>query len=342
MEHAAPITHHSPTLIIAEAGVNHNGDLSLALKLCDAAHAAGADVVKFQTWKTEALMLPDAPLADYQQTGGHYASQYHMAKSLELPYHHFITIAKHCQQLGIRFLSTPDEAQSLRFLVEEMGLRTIKVGSGELTNHLFLEQVGSYGLEVILSTGMAALSEVESAVSLLRSVGCGSITLLHCTSQYPAPFHELNLRAIPAMAEHFGLPVGYSDHTLGAEAAIAAAALGATVIEKHFTLDSRLEGPDHRASMEPEPFREMVVAVRRIGQALGDGVKRLQPSERSTLEAVRKGLVASRPIRKGECFTSENVTAMRGTTGMPASSWQQVKGYKASRDFNTHEPIETP
>jgi N,N'-diacetyllegionaminate synthase len=340
MGHTAPITARPATLIIAEAGVNHNGNLDLALRLCDEACAAGADVVKFQTWKTESLMLPDTPLAPYQQVGGDHADQYAMAKSLELPYADFVTISDHCRNIGIRFLSTPDEVESLHFLVQSLGLTTIKVGSGELTNLPFLAQIGSYGLEVILSTGMSGLGEIEVAVELLRSSGCGPITLLHCTSQYPAPFYELNLRAIPAMAEYFGVPVGYSDHSCGMEAAVAAVALGATVIEKHFTLDCSLDGPDHRASMEPEPFREMVTAIRNIETALGDGVKRMQPGEAATRQAVGKHLVAAAPIQEGEIFTAGNVVGMRSKGGIPASAWHKYNGMPARRNYQRYEPID--
>jgi N,N'-diacetyllegionaminate synthase len=342
MEQSAAIKLPSPTLIIAEAGVNHNGDLSLALRLCDAAREAGADVVKFQTWKTEALLLPDSPLAPYQQLGGTYGSQYAMAKALELPYEDFLTIAEHCRNIGIRFLSTPDEAESLSFLTDIMNLTTIKVGSGEVTNIPFLELVGSHGVEVILSTGMSSMEETENALEVLRRSGAGPLILLHCTSQYPAPYNELNLRAIPAMASYFGIPIGYSDHTAGIEAAIAAVTLGAIVIEKHLTLNCSMVGPDHRSSAEPAVFRAMVKAIRNIEVALGDGIKRAQPSEESSRRVVQKTLVASCPIVYGESFTLANVAAMRGATGIPASDWYNVKGKVAGRNFSTYEPIILP
>jgi N,N'-diacetyllegionaminate synthase len=296
--------------------------------------------VKFQTWKTEALMVKEAPLADYQKKSGNaWASQYAMAKSLELSQGDFARIKAYCNTIGIRFLSTPDEEESLDFLVDELGMDLIKIGSAEVTNLPFLAKVGRKQRDIILSTGMATMEEVERAFATLIDTGARSISLLHCTSNYPAPIHEVNLKAMVTLRERFAVPVGYSDHTEGTEVAVAAVALGATVIEKHLTLDRSMAGPDHQASVEPETFGRMVTAIRNIEQALGDGIKRIQPSEESTRKVVMKSLVAAAPIRKGEPFTSDNVTTRRAGKGIPASEWTKVENRIAPRDFKPDEPI---
>jgi N-acetylneuraminate synthase/N,N'-diacetyllegionaminate synthase len=328
------------TFVIAEAGVNHNGDLALALKLCDAAKAAGADAVKFQTWKTEALMLPEAPLANYQQEAG-YVSQFEMAKALELLYTDFITLKYHCQSIGIQFLSTPDEIRSLDFLTETMALSTIKIGSGEVTNLLFLTAAGQKGIDVILSTGMSDMNEVAIAVETLLKSGAHSVSLLHCTSNYPTAMKDVNLRAMCQMREEFKLPVGYSDHTEGIEVAVAAVALGAVIIEKHLTLDRNMPGPDHKASLEPDQFAEMVQAIRNTEKALGDGIKKPQPSEIPVKKVVRKCLVANCAIQAGEPFTIENVTAMRTGGGVDASLWPQYENRPSPRNYLPLERIES-
>jgi N,N'-diacetyllegionaminate synthase len=298
-------------------------------------------MVKFQTWRTGALMTREAPLAEYQKgQGSSYASQYEMARSLELPYEAFRTLKEHCESTGIRFLSTPDEEESLNFLVDELGMQLIKIGSGEITNLPFLKLVGRKGVEVILSTGMASLEEVQRAWQLLADAGAGRVSLLHCTSNYPAPFEEVNLRAIQTLRDRFGTTVGFSDHTRGIEAAIAAVAMGATIIEKHLTLDRSLPGPDHLASIEPPLFRAMVDAIRNVEKALGDGVKRMQPSEAQIRKVVTKSLVAKRPIARGELFTLENVTAKRAGKGIEAERWPEVEGKAASRDFAEDELID--
>lgn len=327
------------TFIIAEAGVNHNGQLPLAMKLCDAAKAAGADAVKFQTWKTEALLLPDAPLAGYQEATG-YASQFAMAKALELPYEDFVTIKNHCQTIGIRFLSTPDEIQSLDFLTDVLGLTTIKIGSGEVTNLPFLAAAGAKKRDVILSTGMSDMEEVSAAVSALQRSGARSVSLLHCTSNYPTAMQDVNLTAMCRMRERFQLPTGYSDHTEGIEVAIAAVALGAVIIEKHLTLDRTMSGPDHQASMEPDRFRQMVQAIRNIEMALGDGLKQPRTSELEIKRVVRKCLVTTKPILKGECYSIGNVTAMRAGEGVDASLWEQYQNKPANRDYTAYERID--
>ncbi|HRZ42984.1 MAG TPA: N-acetylneuraminate synthase [Bacteroidales bacterium] len=330
-----------PVLVIAEAGVNHNGNLDMAFRLCDAAREAGADIVKFQTWKTDALMLREAELAEYQkQNAGFYPSQYEMSKQLEISYEDFRKIRDYCQHTGIRFLSTPDEEESLNFLADDLQMELIKIGSGEITNLLYLSQVGRKGKDVILSTGMADLTEVGTAFRILKDSGARSVILLHCTSNYPTPFWEVNLRAMMTLKDHFGVPVGYSDHTMGIEAAVAAVALGAVVVEKHLTLDRTLPGPDHKASLEPGEFGNMVRAIRNIEKALGDGVKQPQDSERRIRPVVQKSLVAKTTITKGEPFSEENVTAKRAGRGIPASRWPEITGRTAGRSYQPDDLLE--
>jgi N,N'-diacetyllegionaminate synthase len=340
MEYAAPLNHPPTTLIIAEAGVNHNGDLQLALKLCDAAKEAGADIVKFQTWHTDALMLPDAPLAGYQQNNDKtITSQYAMAKALELPYEAFFTIKSHCEKIDIQFLSTPDEEESLDFLVDHLGMNLIKVGSGEITNLPFLAQVGRKKREVILSTGMSDPAEIATAMEVLRTSGAPVISLLHCTSNYPAPMEEVNLKAMQTLKSRFQTVVGYSDHTEGIEVAIAAVALGAGILEKHLTLDRFLPGPDHLASIEPSAFQAMVQGIRNIEKALGSAEKAIQPSEFAIRRAVQKSLVAKVAIMAGDVFSMDNVTAKRAGGGIPASEWLHIEGRRANRNYQPNELI---
>lgn len=341
MEHNAEGRRPAGTLIIAEAGVNHNGDTEIALKLCDAAKDAGADVVKFQTWKTEALLLPDAPLAEYQKrTAGGYDSQFAMAKALELPFSSFRKILEYCNKIGIRFLSTPDDEESLNFLTDELGLDTLKIGSGEVTNILFLTQIARKNRDVILSTGMSTIEEVDTAFNTLMTNGARSVALLHCTSNYPAPFDEVNLRVIGELKRRYNTIVGYSDHTEGIEGAIASVALGADILEKHLTLDRQMDGPDHQASIEPGDFKAMVSAIRNIEKALGSGNKRIEESESLTRKVVQRSLVAKMPISKGELLTEENVTAKRSGKGLPASEWLLVKGKPAIKDYIYNEFID--
>jgi len=329
-------------LIIAEAGVNHNGDVNVALQLCKAAKEAGADIIKFQTFKTELVLTKNAALAEYQaRNTGASKTQYEMIKELELDYESFRKIKEYCDQIGIEFLSTPDDVESLNFLVSDLKLRRIKIGSGEITNIPFLRIVGSKRLPIILSTGMATLGEVERAITELEKAGSDDITLLHCTSNYPSPFNEVNLRAIETLRKAFGFNVGYSDHTQGISVPIAAVALGASVIEKHFTLDKSLPGPDHAASINPEELRAMVESIRNIEAALGDGIKKPVQSELDIRKVVRRKIVASKPIRKGTFFASENLTTKRTSDkGLPAEMWDYVIGYPAPRDFAEDEGIE--
>ena len=330
------------TLVIAEAGVNHNGDLELAKKLVDAASHAGADVVKFQTFQANQLATQHAEQASYQQQAlGKSMSQQEMLQLLELkPEHHFELI-NYCQKLCIEFLSTAFDSPSIELLAT-MKLNRWKIPSGEITNLPYLRQIGRQGQPVILSTGMANLGEIEDALAVLEQAGTSrdQITVLHCTTEYPAPPEEVNLRAMITMAQAFGVAVGYSDHTDGIAVPIAAVAMGATVIEKHLTLDRNLPGPDHKASLEPNQFAAMVHGIRTIEQALGDGLKRPTPSEQANLSVVRKSLVAACPIRAGELFSAANLTTKRPGTGFSPMQWDYWIGRPASRDFAPDELIQ--
>ena len=329
------------TYIIAEAGVNHNGQLDLALKLCDAAKEAGVDCVKFQTWQTEKIVTRKAEKATYQSENTNDAeeSQFDMLKKLELSYEDFRLVQEHCNKIGIDFLSTPDEEYSLAFLMNELHLPLIKIGSGEVTNIPYLRQMASYHKPIILSTGMATLAQVAKAYDTLIAAGAPSVSLLHCTTNYPCPKNEVNLRAMQTMKEAFKCPVGYSDHTMGTEIPIAAVAMGAEIIEKHFTLDRNMDGPDHKASLEPHELKYMVACIRNIEVALGDGIKRPNPSEVEISKVVLKSIVAKVPINKGETLTANNMTIKRAGSGIPAAHWDMIVGTKALRDYDIDEPI---
>ena len=329
------------TLVIAEAGVNHNGDLQLAKQLVDAAAAAGADVVKFQTFQANQLATEHAEQAAYQQQAlGQTESQLTMLQQLELkPQQHGLLI-EHCQRRGIEFLSTAFDPPSIQLLAS-LQLKRWKVPSGEITNLPYLRKIGAMGQPVILSTGMANLGEIEAALAVLEQAGTprSQVTVLHCTTEYPAPPEEVNLRAMQTIAQAFGVAVGYSDHTEGITVPIAAVAMGATVIEKHLTLDRNLPGPDHKASLQTDDFAAMVCGIRTIEQALGDGIKRPTPCEQANLPVVRKSLVAARPIRAGELFSEANLTAKRPGTGISPMQWDGWIGRPASRDFAADELI---
>lgn len=329
------------TYIIAEAGVNHNGNLDLALKLCDAAKEAGVDCVKFQTWQTEKIVTRKAEKATYQSENTHDAeeSQFDMLKKLELSYDDFRIVQEHCKRIGIDFLSTPDEEYSLAFLMNELNLPLIKIGSGEVTNIPYLRQMALYGKPIILSTGMATLAQVATAYDTLLAAGAPSVALLHCTTNYPCPMDEVNLRAMQTMKEAFKCKVGYSDHTMGTEIPIAAVAMGAEIIEKHFTLDRNMEGPDHKASLEPQELKYMVDCIRNIEVAFGDGIKRPNPSEVEISKVVLKSIVAKVPINKGETLTANNMTIKRAGSGIPAVHWDMIVGTKALHDYDIDEPI---
>lgn len=330
------------TLIIAEAGVNHNGDLDLARRLIDVAARSGADVVKFQTFTADRLATRAAPKAEYQsQTTGTRESQHAMLRRLELSEEMHRQLMAHCQARGIEFLSTGFDIESVDLLVS-LGQRQFKIPSGEITNLPYLRHIGQLGKPIIVSTGMATLDEVGAAIEALERAGTprSSMTILHCTTEYPAPIAEVNLRAMQSMQAAFGVKVGYSDHTPGIEIAIAAVAMGATLIEKHFTLDRSLPGPDHKASLEPAELGAMVAAIRNIEAALGDGIKRVTPSESKNQPIARKSLVARRAIRAGEPFSAENLAAKRPGTGVSPMRWDEIVGRGAPRDFAADEQIE--
>ena len=330
------------TLIIAEAGVNHNGDIGLAKKLIDVAAEVGADLVKFQTFNANRLVTHAAKKADYQtkNTDGN-ESQHEMLRRLELTPEMHNKLIAHCALRNIGFLSTGFDIESVGLLVS-LGQNLFKIPSGEITNLPFLRHIGRLGKPVILSTGMATLGDIEAAIEVLEEAGTArfNLTVLHCTTEYPTLMSEVNLRAMLSIHKAFGVTVGYSDHTSGIEVAIAAVALGATVIEKHFTLDRNLPGPDHKASLEPAELKAMVTAIRNIEIALGDGIKRLTSSEAQNKPVARKSMVASQAIKEGELFSAQNVTAKRPGTGISPMRWDDVVGRKASHDFAIDALIE--
>lgn len=331
------------TLVIAEAGVNHNGDLALARKLIDAAVEAGADLVKFQTFSADRQVTRVAAKAYYQsRETGSSETQYEMLRRLELTAEMHKELITYCAKRGIGFFSTGFDIESVDMLVS-LGQNRFKIPSGEITNLPYLRHIGHMGKPVIMSAGMAEMDEIQAAIDVLEQAGTPReiVTVLHCTSEYPAPMVEVNLLAMPGIREKFGVEVGYSDHTRGTEVAIAAVALGASVIEKHFTLDRSMRGPDHRASLEPEELKVMVTAIRNIEIALGDGIKRPTQSEIRNKHVARKSLVASRAIKAGEPFSVENVAVKRPGTGISPMRWDEVMGRAAPRDFSTDELIES-
>jgi N-acetylneuraminate synthase/N,N'-diacetyllegionaminate synthase len=314
--------------------------VNIAKKLCLAAKEAGADVVKFQTWITEKIITRQVEQAEYQKENtGRNESQYDMLKSLELSRDEFRDIKAYCDEIGIIFASTADEEDSLDYLVE-LGIPFIKVGSGDVGDISYLRYIGSKKLPVILSTGMSTLADVEMSVQALRDGGATNITLLHCTTNYPCPYDDVNLKAMDTLKNAFGLPVGYSDHTEGMEVPIAATARGAGVIEKHFTLDRNMEGPDHKASMEPKAFKEMVQAIRHIETALGNGVKQPTKAEKKISKVVLKRIVAKRDIRVGQVIKEEDICVKRNNAGLPANAWDIILGTAARRDYKVDEGIE--
>ena len=326
--------------IIAEAGVNHNGDLGLALKMADAAKAAGADIVKYQTFQPEELASRYANKASYQkETTGAGESQLAMLKKLTLPPEGYRQLKRRCDQIGIGFASTPFEQKSVA-LLNELDLPFWKIPSGEVTNLPYLLAIAKTQKPVVMSTGMCEMEEIQAAMDVLRNNGTPKITLLHCNTEYPTPYEDVNLRAMEIMRERFGVDVGYSDHTPGIEVPIAAAALGAVMIEKHFTLDRGMEGPDHKASLEPEELAAMIKAVRHIEAALGNGEKTVSPSEAKNRDIARKSIVARRAIAKGEVFSEENITTKRPGGGVSPMRWFEVLGAVAARDFAEDELIE--
>ena len=330
------------TIIIAEAGVNHNGDIGMAMQLIDVAAEAGADYVKFQTFSADRQVTRGAQKAQYQiEATGSAESQYQMLKKLEVSEGMHRLLMAHCQKRGIGFLSTGFDIQAID-LLHALGLRIFKIPSGEVTNLPYLRHIGSLGGNIVLSTGMCLLGEVEAAIEVLEQAGTSRdlITVLHCTTEYPTPMQEVNLRAMQTMGAALGVRMGYSDHSQGIEVAIAATAMGACMLEKHFTLDRSLSGPDHKASLEPTELKAMISAIRNIEFALGDGVKRLTPSEARNRTIVRKSLVAACPIRKGEVFSSDNLIAKRPGGGISPMQWDDMLGRVAPRDFVADELIE--
>ncbi len=330
------------TLIVAEAGVNHNGDPRLAHQLIDVAADAGADRVKFQTFSADRLVTTTAGKAEYQQRADAAGETQHaMLRRLELSRELHLELIAHCKSRCIGFLSTAFDPASVRLLVE-LGADAFKIPSGEITNLPYLRLIGSYGKPIILSSGMCTLGEIEAALGVLEQSGTPRerITVLHCTTEYPAPIEEVNLRAMLTIREAFGVAVGYSDHTMGIEVSLAAVALGAAVIEKHFTLDRGLPGPDHKASLEPTELTALVRGIRNVEQALGSPRKGPTASEARNKLVARKSLVAARAIRAGEAFTDQNLTVKRPGSGLSPMCWDQVLGRRASHDYHADELIE--
>ncbi|EAH6261038.1 N-acetylneuraminate synthase [Campylobacter upsaliensis] len=326
-------------LIIAEAGVNHNGDINLAKKLIEQAAKAGADVVKFQTFKANSCVSVSAKKAKYQlETTAKEESQLEMIKKLELSYESHFELMKHCKKHGIAFLSTPFDLESVEFL-RGLDLPYFKIPSGEITNLPYLKAVAKCKKKVLLSTGMANLGEIEAALEILRKNGTRNITLLHCNTEYPTPFEDVNLNALKTLKEAFKLEVGYSDHTEGIVASLGAVALGAVVIEKHFTLDKTMEGPDHRASLEFEELKALCKGIRELEKALGSGIKKASKSEAKNKIIARKSLVAKREIQKGEKFSIENLTTKRPGSGISAMRYEEYLGKRALKTYKKDELI---
>lgn len=330
-------------VIIAEAGVNHNGDINLAYQLIDAAVDAGADIVKFQTFNTERLVTPKALKAEYQkQPSDHDETQYTMLKQLELSRMMHEQLIQYCNKCRITFLSTGFDIESVTYLAN-LGMDRFKIPSGEITNLPYLRHIGAFGKPIILSSGMATLGEIEMALDVLELAGTqrNQVTVLHCNTEYPTPMHDVNLYAMNTIKNAFNVNVGYSDHTIGIEVAIAAVALGASVIEKHITLDRNLTGPDHQASTEPHDFKTMISAIRNIEQALGSHLKRPSISEIKNKSIVRKSLVAAKFISAGELFTVENIDVKRPGLGISPMDWDKIVGKFATRDYQKNELIES-
>lgn len=326
--------------IIAEAGVNHNGDINLAKKLVDAASDAGADAIKFQTFKAGSLVCKSAEKAEYQKENCEKnESQFDMLKKLELNIEMHKELKEYCSHKNIMFLSTPFDFESID-LLEELNISIYKIPSGEITNYPYLKKIANLKKKVIMSTGMCSLNEIETALNVLKGNGAEDIVILHCNTDYPTSFKDVNLNAMITIKNKFNIDVGYSDHTLGIEVPIAAVAMGAKVIEKHFTLDKSMEGPDHKASLEPNELKDMVKSIRNIEEALGSYEKQVSESEKKNLNIVRKSIVAKYKIRKGDVFTEYNMTCKRPGSGISPMEWNNIIGQKAIRDFNEDELIE--
>jgi N-acetylneuraminate synthase len=328
------VSDNPAVIIIAEAGVNHNGSIDIAKQLIDSAANAGVDYIKFQTWITEDIVDINAPKAQYQIDNDQSASQYEMLKRLELSFDEFRELKAYCENSGVRFLSTPDDFRSLDFLVDELGLEVIKVGSGELTNIPFLKKIGSKGREVILSTGMGTIGEVEKAYYTLLEAGAPTVSILHCTSNYPAAYDSVNLKAMQTLALAFNTVVGYSDHTEGNEVSIAAVALGAKIIEKHFTLDKTMDGPDHKASIDPQELRQLVSQIRNVEKAIsGSGAKVMHASEVETKKVVSKGIYLTSDVKAGEVLTDKHLIFKRPVGKLSASDYGLIIGRKLNKNM---------
>lgn len=321
--------------IIAEAGVNHNGSLDLALKLCGEAKRIGVDAVKFQTFKTEKIVVRSSEMAEYQkQNTSNFDNQFDMIKALELSYDQFKIIKEYCEKINIEFMSTPDEEDSLDFLIS-LGVKKLKVGSGEVDNIPFLRRIAKHNLPTIFSTGMSTMEDIELLLNTVINAGLDkkNITLLHCNTEYPTPYHDVNLRAMLTMKEKYGVAIGYSDHTLGIVVPIAATALGAVCIEKHFTLDNNMSGPDHLASLNPKDFEEMVKAVRDTEVAMGSSSKQVTKSEQKNKSIIRKVIVAAHPIMKGSRLNESDLILKRSTAGISGVLWDKVVGKIADQNY---------
>ncbi len=327
-------------MIIAEAGVNHNGSLDTAKKMVDEAKRCGADIVKFQTARLDSLVSKSAKMAEYQKTNtGTNDTQKELLKSLLLSYNDFRDLYNYCNEAGIKFLSTPFDVESIAFL-DELGCDIWKIPSGEITNLPYLIKIAQTQKPVIMSTGMSTLQEVSEAIRALKENGTNELTLLHCTTEYPAAYEDVNLNAMLTLKKEFGCPVGYSDHTKGVEISVAAVAMGATVIEKHFTLDKNMQGPDHKASLEPDELLHLVKSIRNVETALGDGFKAPSEAELKNIEVARKSIVALKAINKGELLTDKNITTKRPGCGISPMKWFDVLGTEAIKDFDEDELIE--
>lgn len=326
------------TTIIAEIGVNHNGDYKLAKQMVDVARECGADIVKFQTFNVDSITSKYAEMAQYQKENlGEEKSQKEMLRSLTLSHEEFTELAKYCNTIGILFLSTPFDIESIRFLDSIQNIW--KIPSGEITNYPYLVEIAKTKKKVIISTGMSTLDEVDEAVNVLKNHGTKDIILLHCTTDYPAPIDSVNLNAMLTLKDRFNYPVGYSDHTRGIEVSIAAVAMGASVIEKHFTLDKTMPGPDHKASLEPCELKQLVTAIRNIERAKGTGEKHPTETEIKNQGVVRKSIVASKAIKKGDIFTEDNLTTKRPGNGISPMNWNKILGTTADRDYEEDELI---
>jgi len=329
------------TIIIAEAGVNHNGSLDIAKRLIESASVAGADMIKFQTFKAGNVVSKDAKQADYQKRNlGNETSQYDMLKDIELSSNDHKALVKHCKKFNIEFFSTAFDMESI-ILLESIKMPIWKIPSGEITNLPYIKKIGSFGKPVILSTGMATMGEIEAAIGLIEAAGTSrdKITVLHCTTDYPASPDEINLSAMQTIGNAFKVRYGYSDHSEGIEISLAAVAMGASIIEKHFTLDKKMKGPDHKASLEPYEMKQLIDGIRKIERAIGNGIKIPSTGEMKNKNLVRKSIVASRAIRKGEKFSDENITVKRPGDGLSPMIWEHVIGLKAGKSYLKDEKI---